>query len=206
MSIFDKIGESSNFLQKTLEKYIVFNSEAKEVTLKNKAVLILCQQAQSRVEQFKSLETHPEEGLIATVEQKQITANLHFTPETITLNPDSIDGELRLLTTPELESESMLYKYLIAGWKTFLGGKIPDGTLPKNFRIEGDRVFYNLPRNQLKLLDAFAHTLENGSTLGANLKQGELTIKTSVALSWDDLKLQSLLQLLNTYGSRVRSL
>ena len=204
MSIFDKLGDSTNFIQKTLEKYIVFNSQQKEVTLKNKAILILCQQALSRVEQLKSLETHPEEGLIATVEHEQVTSQLHFTPEKMTLNSDSIDGELRLLETPKFNSDSALYKYLIAGWKTFLGGKIPDGVLPKEFKIEGDKVFYSLPRNQLKLLDAFAHTLEDGSTLTASLKKGELTIKTDVALSWDDLKLNSLLQLLNTYGSRAR--
>ncbi|MEM7552915.1 MAG: hypothetical protein AAF378_02245 [Cyanobacteria bacterium P01_A01_bin.84] len=210
MSILDKLGsnlgESTNFLQKTLDKYIVFNPEAKQVILKNQAVLLLSQQAQSRVEQLKNLETHPEEGLIATVEHNQVTAQLHFTPVKMTLHQDSIDGELRLLETPEFETDSMIYKYLIAGWKTFLGGKIPSGVLPKEFRIESDdRVYYTLPRNQLKLLDAFAHTLENGSTLIANLKQGELIIETSVALSLDDLKLHSLLQLLNTYRSKVRS-
>jgi len=31
----------------------------------------------------------------------------------------------------------------------------------------------------------------------ANLKQGDLTIETSVALNWNDFKLQNLFQLLN---------
>ncbi len=122
---------------------------------------------------------------------------LHFTPEKITLHEDCLEGELRLLKAPQFETESIVYRYLIAGWKTFLGGKIPNGSLPKEVRIENDKIYYTLPRNQLQLLDALFHNLENGSSLMTKLEQGDLTIETSVALNWNDFKLQNLLQLLN---------
>ncbi len=64
-------------------------------------------------------------------------------------------------------------------------------------RIEKDKVYYTLPRNQLQLLDALFHTLENGSALMMNLKQGDLIIQTSATLNWSDFKLQNLLQLFN---------
>lgn len=90
----------------------------------------------------------------------------------------------------------MIYRYLIAGWKTFLEGKIPNGALPKEVKIENNKVYYNLPRNQLQLLDSLFHNLETGSALMTNVKQGDLTIETSVALNWNNFKLQNLLQLL----------
>ncbi|MCG6134871.1 MAG: hypothetical protein MET45_09425 [Nostoc sp. LLA-1] len=201
MGVFNKITatfqESRQFIKKSLEEYIMFSSEAKQLTLKNKMVLLLCQQAISRVEQLKSLEPDSEEGLIATIEYNKIQVKLHFTPEKITLHEDCIAGELRLLKQPEFDTESIIYRYLIAGWKTFLGGKIPNGTLPKEVKIENDKVYYTLPRNQLQLLDSLFHNLETGSALITNLKQGDLTIETSVALSWNNFKLQNLLQLLN---------
>jgi len=101
------------------------------------------------------------------------------------------------LKSPQFDTESRIYSYLIAGWTTFLGGKIPNGALPKEVRIENNKVYYTLPRNQSQLLDALFHNLENGSALMANLKQGDLTIETSVALNWNDFKLQNLFQLLN---------
>ncbi len=201
MGILNKITvtfqESRKILQRTLEKYILLKAEVKQLTLKKKMVLLLCQQAESRVEQLTSLEPDSEEGLIATIEYNKIQIKLHFTPEKITLNEDSLSGELRLLKPPQFDTESRIYSYLIAGWTTFLGGKIPNGALPKEVRIENNKVYYTLPRNQLQLLDALFHNLENGSALMANLKQGDLTIETSVALNWNDFKLQNLFQLLN---------
>ncbi|MEH1805329.1 hypothetical protein [Nostoc sp.] len=201
MGVFNKVAatfqESRQFIKRSLEEYIMFSSEAKQLTLTKKMVLLLCQQAETRVEQLKSLEPHSEEGLIATIEYNNIQVKLHFTPEKITLNKDCIEGELRLLKPPEFETESIVYRYLIAGWTRFLGGKLPNGTLPKEVRIENNKVYYTLPRTQLQLLDSLFHTLENGSSLIINLQQGNLTIETSVALSWNNFKLQNLLQLLN---------
>ncbi|WP_193197661.1 hypothetical protein [Nostoc sp. MG11] len=201
MGVFNKVTamfqESRQFLKISLEEYIMFSSEAKQLTLTKKMVLLLCQQAESRVEQLKSLVTHSEEGLIATIEYKKIQVKLHFTPEKITLHENCLEGELRLLKSPQFETESIVYRYLIAGWTTFLGGKLPNGALPKEVKIENNKVYYTLPRNQLQLLDSFFHNLENGSALMTNLKQGDLTIETSVALSWNNFKLQNLLQLLN---------
>ncbi len=201
MGIFNKITatfqESKKILKRTLEEYIIFHSEAKQLTLRKKMVLLLCKQAESRVEQLTSLEPDSEEGLIATIEYNKVQIKLHFTPEKITLHQDYFEGELRLLRSPQFDSESSIYRYLIAGWKTFLGGTLPNGVLPKEVRIENNKVYYTLPRNQLQLLDALFHNLENGSALMANLKQGDLTIETSVELNWNDFKLQNLFQLLN---------
>lgn len=201
MGILNKITttvqESRKILQRTLEEYIIFSSGAKQLTLKKKTVLLLCQQAESRFEQLKSLQPDSKEGLIATIEYKEIQVQLHFTPEKITLKEDCLEGELRLLKSPQLGTESIVYRYLIGVWKIFLGGKLPNEALPKGVRIESNKIYYTLPRNQLQLLDALFHSLENGSALVTNLKQGDLTIETSASLSWNDFKLQSLFQLLN---------
>jgi hypothetical protein len=198
MGIFHKITttfqESRQLIQKSLEEYIVFSLEAKQLTLRKKVVLLLCKQAQSRV---KSLEPDLEEGLIATIEYNQIQVKLHFTPEKITLNKDCVEGEIRLLKPPQFDTESIVYRYLIAGWKIFLGGKVPNGALPKEVRIEDDKIYYTLPRNQLQLLDSLFHNLEDDSALTTKIKEGELTIDTSVTLSWNNFKIQNLLQLLN---------
>lgn len=208
MGVFDKLTatfqESRKFLQKTLEQYIKFSPQAKQLILKEKTVLLLCQQAESRVEQLKSLQTHPEEGLTATIEHQKVLVQLHFTPEKITLNQDSLEGEIRLLKSPQFETESIIYRSLIAGWKVFLGGKIPNGALPKEVRIEKDKIYYTFPRNQLQLADALFHSLKNGSALLTKLKQGDLIIETSETLSWNDFKLQNLLQILTTKSAGTR--
>jgi hypothetical protein len=201
MSVFNKITatfqESRQFLRKSIEKYIMFSQEARHLVLKRKTVLLLCQQAESRVEQLISLKPDVDEGLIATIEYNKIQVQLHFTPEKITLREDCIEGELRLLKQPQFETESIVYRYLIAGWKTFLGGKIPNGTLPKEVKIENNKIYYTLARNQLQVLDALFHNLESGSFLMTSLKQGDLTIETSVVMNWSNLKIQNLLQILN---------
>jgi hypothetical protein len=200
MGVFNKLSEtlqeSKEKIKKTVEEYIIFSSEAKELTLKQKMVLRLCQQAESRIEQLTSLQPDAEEGLIATILYNNIQVKVHFTPEKITLHEDNITGEIRLLKQPEFATESIVYRYLIAGWKIFLGGKIPDDNLPKEVRIEKDKVYYTLPRQQLQLVDALFHSLENGSALMTNLKQGDLTIKTSAALTWKNFKFQNMLKFL----------
>lgn len=200
MSVFKKIKAtvqvSKQLGQKYLEEYINFSSETKQLILKKKTVLLLCQQAITRVEKLQKLEPDIKEGLIATIEHKNILAKVHFTTEKITLQEDCVEGQLRLLNSPEFQTESLIYRYLIAAWKTFLGGKIPNGVLPEGVRIEGNLVYYSFPRNQAPLLDALFSSLEKGSVLTTNLKQGELTIQTSVAMNWKDFKVQSLLQLL----------
>lgn len=201
MGILNKITatfqESRKIIQKTLEEYITFSSEAKQLTLKKKAVLLLCQQAQSKVEQLKSLQPDLDEGLIAIIEHKQMQVKLHFTPEKITLYEKDIEGELRLLKPPEFDSDSMVYRYLIAGWNIFLGGKIPNDALPQGVRLENNKIYYTLPRNQSQLLDSLFHNLEKGSTLKTNLKKGDLVIETLVSLNWNEFKLQNLLKILN---------
>ena len=200
MGIFDKFTqtfqESRQFLKRSTEEYIMFSSEAKQLTLKRKMVLLLCKQAVSRLEQLTSLEPDVEEGLIATIEYNKIPVQLHFTPEKITLYEDYIEGELRLLKPPKFAPESIVYRYLIAGWKIFLGGKIPNSTLPKEVRIQNNKIYYTLTRQQLLLLDSLFHNLENGSALMTNLKQGSLTIETSVALNWKNFKFQNMLKFL----------
>ena len=55
--------------------------------------------------------------------------------EKITLNQDNIEGELCLLTPPQFHIESIIYRYLIAGWQNFLGGRVPNAVLPDSIRI-----------------------------------------------------------------------
>jgi hypothetical protein len=200
MSLFNAIAanlpQPRKLLQGVIEDYISFAPQSKQVILKKKTVISLCQQVESRVEQIKSIQPDEEEGLIATIEVNKIQVKLHFIPDKITLHQDCLQGEIRLLNPPKLETESIVYRYLIAGWQTFLGGKIPNGVLPKEVRIDKDRIYYNLPRQQLQLLDILFHTLENDSALVIDIKKAELKIQSSVALRWDDFKLQSLLQLL----------
>lgn len=201
MGIFNnlksKIQDSQGIVKGILKNYILFNSETKELTLTEKVISLFCNRAVSKVEGLKSLKPDFSEGLIATVEHKEVQVKIHFNPEKITLNKDSIEGEIKLLTPPQFETNSMVYRYLIAGWKIFLGGKIPNLVLPEKIRIEKDRVYYILPRSELKLLNALFSSLENGSTVKTSVMQSNLIIKTSVALNWNNLNLQNLLQLLN---------
>lgn len=190
------LQDSKQFLQGMIAEYIMFSPQAKQLTLKQKTVILLCQQAVSKVEQLKSLQPDDKEGLIAIIEHKQIQAKIHFTPEKITLHEDYIEGQLRLLIPPQFQTDSLVYRYLIAGWQVFLGGKLPNGALPDGVRLENDKVYYTLPRKQLQLLDALFSRLKNDSALITTLKQGELIIESSVTLNWSELKLQNLLQVL----------
>lgn len=201
MSVFNKFKgtfqASNNLLQRLLENYLSFSTESKQLILGRKTVLLLCQQAISRVEKLKNLEPDVKEGLIATVEHQKLQIKVHFTPEKITLYEDCIKGELRLLTPPQFESDSLLYRTLIASWKIFLGGKLPNGTLPEEVKLKGDKVYYTLSRNQLDLLDALLSSLKQGSSIIVSLKQGELILESSVALTWKEIKFEKLLKALN---------
>ena len=61
-------------------------------------------------------------------------------------------------------------------------------------RVEGQFVYYQFPKAQLRILDALFQNLEDGSALNLNLNQGELHIKSDVSVNWSDLNLQTLLQ------------
>ena len=199
MKIFNQLGKvaqnSGKLLQKQVEDYVVVNPPAQQLILKPKTVLLLCQKAIHQVEQLTSLEPDSQEGLIATIEQKQIKAKIHFTPEKIYLKGDLVEGQLRLLQKPQVESSSLMYRTLIAGWSTFLGGHIPNQALPEGVRLEGNLVYYTLPKAQLRLVDALFHNLQDGSALNLTLQQGELQIRSTVAINWSDLNLLSLIQL-----------
>ena len=201
MKILNKIKstvrESKQYFGENIENYIVFNLDEKQLILKQRTVKLFCQQAVVRVEQLKDLEVDIVEGLIATIEHNKVQVKIHFTPEKIILNKDNIEGELRLLTKPQFQTENIVYRYLIAGWQNFLGGKVPNTALPENIRIEKDKLYYSMPRNQSQLLEALFSSLKDKSVLRTSIKQGELTIKTSVALSWNDFNFRSLFQLLN---------
>ncbi len=201
MNVFNrakaKFQDSGKLVQKIIEEYVVFDLQAKQLILKNKTLILLCQQAELKVDKLTSLIPDSEEGLTAVIEHNKIQIKLHFTPEKITLKNEVIEGQLRLLTPPQFETESIVYRSLIAAWKIFLGGQVPGGVLPEQVRVEGNKIYYTLDRNQLQLLDAFFHNLQTNSCLTTSLKQGELIVNSSVALSWNNFKLQSLYQALN---------
>ncbi len=201
MNIFNqaktKLQESGKLVEKFIEEYAVFNLKEKELLLKAKTVILLCQQAELKVDKLTSLIPDSEEGLLAIIEHNKIQIKIHFTPEKIILKDDCIEGQLHLLTPPQFESDSLVYRSLIAGWKIFLGGQIPNQALPEAIRVEGNKIYYTLPRKQLQLLDAFFHNLQTDSCLTTSLKRGELIINSSVTLSWNNFNLQSLYQALS---------
>jgi hypothetical protein len=200
MNIFNQVSSkmqnSVKIARGLLSEYVSLNADSKQITLGRKTVSLLCQQAISRVKQLKDLTSDPGEGLIATVEQKDTQIQLHFTPLTITLHEDTIEGKIRLLKAPQIQSDSFVYRSLIAGWQTFLGGYIPNQVLPEGVHRDGDIIYYTLPRHQLRLLETLFKNLEPGSSLTTILKQGNLIIESSVTLNWNKLDFQSLLQIL----------
>lgn len=206
MKIFNQLGKvaqnSGKLLQKQAENYLVVSPATRQVILKPKTVELLCQQAVQRVEQMTALEIAPDEGLIATVEHQKVKLKVHFTPERILLKGDLIEGQLRLIQKPQAESESFLYRTLIAGWSMFLGGHIPAQALPEGVRLDGNLVYYAFPVAQLRLIEALFHNLEDGSSLNLELKQGELRIDSAVAITWSDLNLRSLVQLFTASANK----
>ncbi len=191
-----KVKNTGKLLQPLLQSYLTFNRETKQLILKQKTVLFLCQKVETKIEQIISLKPDQEQGLIAIIKQEEITAKIHFNPELITFKEDCIEGQLKLLHKPDLKSDSLLYSYLIAGWKIFLGGKVPKFVLPENIKIENDLIYYSFPRGQVQLLEVLLKTIENGSTLKTNLEKGELMIETSMIINWQDINLQDLMLIL----------
>lgn len=197
------VGHSEKVLQGILSSYLGFNPQAKQLILKQKTVTFLCHQAEAKIAKLRSLVTDDNEGLIATIKHENIDIKLHFTPELITMKEDCIEGQLRLLKQPDIQIDSWIYTPLIVGWKIFLGGQIPQNVLPENIKIEGDTIYYIWPRNEVKLLEVLCGTMEPGSTLVTNLKQGELIIEGAlakltegIALNWNDLNLLELMSIL----------
>ncbi len=201
MEILNQLGKafqsSSKLLQQYVKDYIDVIPQSKELILKPKAVLLLCQQATARVDQLTGLEPDTNEGLVAIIEHQQIKVKVHFTPEKILFNGDFIEGQLRLLNKPKFETNSLIYRVLISGWNTFLGGYIPNQVLPEGVRVDGDKVYYKLPKAQLRLMNVLFQKLEDDSALNLSLKQGELRIESAIAINWSDLNLQGLLQIFN---------
>lgn len=187
--------QSQQVSQEFSKQYLVLNREEQQLTLKEKTVLLLCKQAETKIEHLISLQPDDLEGMIAVIETEKIRAKLHFTPEKITIKGDYIEGELRLLNSPQLASDSMVYRYLIVGWQTFLGSKIPDRVLPKDIRVERDKIYYSLSKEKIELLKPFFTALQDDSTLLTTLKEKELVITSSAAFNWNNFKIQDLLQL-----------
>lgn len=187
--------QSQQVTQEFSKQYIVLNREDQQLTLKEKTVLLLCKQAETKIEHLISLQPDDLEGMIAVIETEKIRAKLHFTPEKITIKGDYIEGELRLLNSPQLASDSMVYRYLIVGWQTFLGSKIPAQVLPKDIRVERDKIYYSLPKEKIELLKPFFTAVQDDSTLLTTLKEKELVITSSAAFNWNNFKIQELLQL-----------
>jgi hypothetical protein len=206
VKIFNQLGKaaqsSGKLLQKQVEDYIIVDPPAQQLILKAKTVELLCQKTIQRIDQLTALEPDPQQGLLATIEQNQIKAKIHFTPEKVCIKGDLVEGQLRLLQKPKVESSSLMYRTLIAGWSTFLGGYIPGQALPEGVKLEGDLVYYTLPKGQLRLVDALFHNIQDGSSLNLILQQGELQITSTVALNWRDINLLSLIQLFTAISSK----
>ncbi len=165
--------------------------------------MLLCKQAESRIEQLVSLTPEPEKGFIAVIQHKEIQAQLHFTPEQIILHENYIEGKLKILSSPQFQTDSWLYRSLIASWQVFLGGRIPNNIPPEGVKLEGDIVSYTLPREQLKVIDALFHTLKEGSTLNISVEKEEMAINSSVALNMDKINYSELIGSLNL-GSKLK--
>jgi hypothetical protein len=200
MGLINKLGQvtknSGRFLQKSVEDYIVFNPASRQVILKPKMVLFLCKKSVDKVEKLTNLEPDLQEGLIATVVHDKITAKIHFTPKRITLNGETIEGELLLLKNPEFETDSIIYRSLIASWKIFLGGYIPNDKLPESVKVQGNEIFYSLPKSQLTLVNLLFKSLDDGSALNLKVVQKELVATSEIAINWGDLNLQELIKML----------
>jgi hypothetical protein len=189
------VQNPGQLLQNYLKDYIAVDPPSKAIILKPKAVLLLCQQAVFKVEKLTSLEPDPNEGLIAVIEHEAIKVNVHFSPEKILLTDDGVEGQLRLLSKPQIDSDRIIYRTLIAGWKIFLGGNLSDRALPEGVRIDGEMVYYRFPNGQLRILDMLLQNLENNSALNLTLQEGELRIESAVEIHWNQINLQGLLQI-----------
>jgi hypothetical protein len=190
------VGNAGKILENILQSYIEFNTPAKQLILKPKTVTFLCHQVESKIEQIISLTPDDTQGLIAIIQQDKIEVKLHFKPKLITLKEDCIEGELQLLKQPDIQSDSLIYKTLIGGWKIFLGGYIPQNVLPEKIKVIGDKIYYTLPRNEVKLLEVLFKTVTPGSTLFTDMKAGELIIESAIAINGNDVNLSELISIL----------
>jgi hypothetical protein len=189
-------NNSTKIFSKILQSYLGFNPQAKQLILKPKTVNFLCQKAVGKIEQLVSLNPDITEGLIAKIKHQKVECTLHFTPESITFKEDCIEGKIRLLKQPDIQSDSWIYSLLITSWKIFLGGNIPQGVLPEKIKVEGDKIYYTFPRNEVKLLETLFKTIQPDSTLITNLTQGELIIESAIAVNWQDINLQDIISIL----------
>ncbi|MBE9239660.1 hypothetical protein [Synechocystis salina] len=196
MGLINRLGQAAKgSLQKYAEDYVTLNTADKQVILKPKIVSFLCQKATDKVEQLTNLEPDSTEGLIATVVHDKVTVKVKFTPDNLTIKGDLVEGQLRLLEDPKFETNSWVYRSLIAGWKVFLGGYIPNDKLPEGVRIEGKNIFYSFPKSQLKLVNLLFSSIKDGSCLDLNLLAGELIATANVAINWSDLNMQDLIKM-----------
>jgi hypothetical protein len=208
MSLFanikKKVGASSQKLwREIIDSYLAFNPKNQQLTLKAKAVTLLCHQVEAKVEQISSLQPSETEGLVATIEHNNSKIELHFTPESITFTKDYIEGQLHILEQPLIHSDDWLYKSLIGGWKVFLGGTIPNFALPEKLRIDGDKVYYKFPREDIKLLKALCDRIEENSTLTTHLHHGELMIEGAITFNWREIDLQGIIQILTPLAKTI---
>ena len=81
-----------------------------------------------------------------------------------------------------------------------LGGKIDNKALPEKMRIEGDIIYYELPKDQVPLIDALFHKIEDNSVLNLDLIEGRLIIESQVSINWRDINLQELSQIFNLFS------
>ena len=202
MNIFKNIKQKAQSAGKALlplvKQYLDVNPEEQEIIIKPQATVFLCKQVQGKVEKIKSLKPDEKKGLIADIEHNSINITIHFNPECITLKEDCIQGQLRLINKPDIKTDSKVYNTLIAGWKVFLGGYIPQSALPENVKVEGEKVFYTFPRNQLKTLEALLKGVKNESVFNTDINEGQFTIKSNVSLDWSNIDIQDFLSSFNS--------
>lgn len=195
MKILNQLNKLGNSLKERLRKYITISPESKQLILEPKAVLLLCKQATTKVDQLISLEPDVREGLIAVVQHKQIRVKAHFTPEKIVVKGNMIEGKLKLLNKPDIETDSLIYRPLILIWKTVLGGNIDNQMLPERMRIEGNTIYYEFPKEQLPLVDALFHNIKYESALNLSLIEGKLLLESDISINWSDFNIKELIRI-----------
>ena len=200
MNILNQLGKLGKLLQEGLRDYISLNTQLKQLTIENKAILLLCQQAIARVDQLTSLNPSNIEGLTAVIQHQKITIKVHFTPVQILIKGDIIEGKLKLLSKPDVETDSLIYQPLVLIWKTLLGGKIDNKALPEKMRIEGDIIYYEFSKAQVPLINELFHKIEDNSVLNLDLIEGRLIIESQVSINWRDINLQELSQIFNLFS------
>ena len=67
MNILNQLGKFGELLQESVRDYISLNTQLKQLTIENKGILLLCQQAITRVDQLTTLNPSDKEGLTAVI-------------------------------------------------------------------------------------------------------------------------------------------